>query len=239
MIVRNWIDCPTKISNGYIIERVIFTKRDRENPSKEGAILKHIESFSRAYIEPLCVTQANINKNIQEVFYIVNGKGTFIANDIIKSIGEGDGILIPPEVKYSIENEIDTPLEMLILRESVPEGTEVKKEPIFKNYRESPIGQGHWNHLVHALFGKSDGLINIHSVLIVGIEPMQTADTHGHNEGTDEIWYMIKGSGLHVVNQEVRRQRPGDAIPVAPSSGHSLINDTNEPLQTFYFAHYE
>lgn len=42
MLVRNWIDCPTRISNGYIIERVIFTKKDYENPFKEGAILKHI-----------------------------------------------------------------------------------------------------------------------------------------------------------------------------------------------------
>jgi len=82
-------------------------------------------------------------------------------------------------------------------------------------------------------------LVKLNSVLIVGIEPMQTADTHGHNNKTDEIWYMLKGNGLHILDGEVCRQKPGDVVPVAPSTGHSLINDTDQPLQTFYFAHHE
>ena len=33
---------------------------------------------------------------------------------------------------------------------------------------------------------------------------------------------------------------PGDAVSVASSNpGHSLINDTDEPLKTFYFARYD
>jgi len=239
MIIRNWKECPTSIANGYIIQRTIFTKKDPNDPCKEGAIMKHIDSFSRAYLEPLCETIPVSHSDVQEIFYIVSGKGILTAGDKDRNVREGDGIIIPPKITYSLKNILEEPLEFLILVESVLEGTEVRKEVLVRNYRESSIGQGHWNHLVHQVFGKSDGLVKIHSVLIVRIEPMQTADTHGHNAETDEIWYMLKGSGLHVVNREVCRQKPGDAVPVAPSTGHSLINDTDEPLQTFYFAHYE
>jgi len=239
MIVRNWMESPSRVTHGYMIERVILTKEDPESPGKEGAVMTHIDSFSRAYIESLCKSVETVHDDIQEVFYIVSGEGVFVAGDKSKDVSEGDGIIIPPGVTHSLQNTQNEPLEFLILVESVEEGMETGKEAVFRNYRESSLGQGHWNHLVHSIFSASDGLVKLNSVLIVGIEPMQTADTHGHKPETDEVWYMVKGNGLHVVNQEVYRQKPGDAAPVAPSTGHSLINDTEKPLQTFYFAHHE
>lgn len=79
----------------------------------------------------------------------------------------------------------------------------------------------------------------MHNNLVVRIEAMQTPDMHGHEDDMDEVWYMLEGSGIHVVGQNVYRQRPGDAVCVTPSNpGHSLINDTEEPLKVFYFAGY-
>jgi len=239
MIVRNWMESPTRITHGNMIERVILTKEDPENPGKDGAVMTHIDSFSRAYLEPFCDSVPTTHDDIQEVFYIVSGMGTFVAGEEEVVVGEGDAIMVPPGVEHFLSNEVYEPLEFLILVESVPEGMGTRKEAIFKNYRESPMSQGHWNHLVHDLFGRDDGLAELNSVLVVRMEAMQVADTHGHNAETDEIWYMMQGSGLHVVNREVCRQKPGDAVPVAPSSGHCLINDTDEPLQIFYFAHHE
>jgi len=239
MIVRNWISCPSKITHGYMIERVIFTKVDAQSSGEEGTVMTHIDSFSRAYLESLCASTPTTHDDIQEVLYIVGGSGVFKAGDEERSVREGDGIIVPPGITHCLKNNLDEPLEFLILVESVREGVETGRKAVFRNYRESAITRGHWNHLVHSVFGKDDGLVKIHSVLIVRMEPMQVADTHGHNAETDEIWYMLRGNGLHVVNREVCRQRPGDAIPVAPSTGHCLINDTNEPLQVFYFAHYE
>lgn len=239
MIVRNWMDCPSRVTHGYMIERVILTKVDTENPGDEGAVMKHIDSFSRAYLESQCESVPTTHDDIQEIFYIVSGEGIFKAGDVEQNVREGDGIIVPPGITHSLKNELDEPLELLILVESVEEGVETLKQAVFRNYRESPITRGHWNHIVHRIFGEDDGLVKLHAVLVVRMEPMQVADTHGHNAETDENWYMLRGSGLHVVNREVCRQKPGDVVPVAPSTGHCLINDTDKPLQTFYFAHYE
>ena len=70
-------------------------------------------------------------------------------------------------------------------------------------------------------------------------DAVQIPDTHGHADDMDEVWYMLEGNGIHVVSQNVYRQVPGDAVSVAPSNPrHTLINDTEEPLKTFHFAHY-
>ena len=241
MIVRNWMNCPSSFSHGNIIVRTILTKEDPQAPGKEGAVLRHIESFSRTYLEPLVSSVPTAHENIQEVFYIVSGKGTVEVGDIKRGVREGDGILVPPGLTHSFVNEQeDEPLEMLILVEKAPEGAEVRKDPLIRNYRENPLGQGHWTHLVHPLFVRNDGLTMLHNVLIVRIEAMQTPDQHGHGENTDEIWYMLKGSGVHVMGRDVCVQKPGDAVACYPSAlVHSLINHTEEPLQIFYFAHYE
>ena len=183
MIVRNWINCPSRVTHGYMIERVILTKKDPDDPGKEGAVMTHIDSFSRAYIESRCESVPTTHDDIQEVFYIVSGEGMLTAGGEKRHTREGDGIIVPPGVTHSLKNELDEPLELLILVESVSEGAETRKEVLIKNYRESPLGKGHWNHLVHPVFGTNDRLNPIHTVLVVGVEPMQPADTQlGHPE---------------------------------------------------------
>jgi mannose-6-phosphate isomerase-like protein (cupin superfamily) len=228
------------LTHGNIIQRVIFTKEDPQNSRKEGAILHFIDSFARGYLEPGVASVPHVNEGIQEVFFVANGDGKLTTGDHEQRLREGDGILIPPGVEHAFVNDRDVPLELLILVESVPEGTSITNTtPLIRNYRETPLGQGHWTHIVHKIFGPDDGLVQLHSVLIVRIEPMQTADTHGHGANMDEIWYMWRGQGIHVVSREICIQTPGTAVSVCPSDpGHSLINHTEEPLQVFYFAHY-
>ena len=246
MDARHWQQCPSSLTHGNIIQRVIFTKKGSENPDPDGAILNCIDSFSRAYLEPGISSVPHINEGIQEMFFVANGAGTFSCGRQKQGIREGDGILIPPGVEHTLHNEGDEPLELLILVESVPEGAEIKnKSALIRNYTQSELGVAHWNYLwrrvfmSHAAFPPDDGLVQLHVVTIVRIEPMRTGDTHGHPADTDEVFYMWKGQGIHVVDKEVIVQTAGTAVSVCPSDpGHSLINHTTEPLMCFYFSHF-
>lgn len=241
MKIRHWLQCPSSITHGNIIKREIFSKKDPNNPDKEGAILVHIDSFSRCYLEPRIASIPASFADRQLIFYIVDGEGVFEAGNVKREISEGDGIMVPPGITHALTNPSNAPLEFLILEEVIPEGVVApRKEALVRNYRERPLGQGHWTHLVHPIFGRDDGLIKLHSVLMVRIEAMQTPDTHGHGPNMDEVWYMLEGNGIHLVSRDVYRQKPGEAVSVAPSNpGHSLINDTDQPLKTFYFARYD
>jgi len=244
---RHWMDAPSSLTHGNMIQRVILTREDPENPGKEGAVMRNIESFARAYLEPGVSSVPHINEGIQETFFVIDGTGTLISGGQERSIRDGDGIYVPPGVEHTFVNDGDKPLEFLIIVEVVPAGAEVESQTaIVKNYRESNLGMGHWKHIVHDLFGgtpnelihdRANRMVQRHAIAIVFMDPMQTSDNHGHTTDKDEIWYMLKGEGIHVVGEEVVVQTPGMAIQVAPCDpGHSLINHTKEPLYTLYIA---
>ena len=241
MYMRHWLQSPSSLTHGNIIKREIFSKRTEDTAGEEGAILRYVDSFSRCYLEPRIASVPTALDDRQLIFYVVDGTGVFESEDVKQEVEEGDAILVPPGLTHVLNNPEDAPLEFLMLEEIVPDGVEPsREEPLIRNYRERPLGQGHWTHLVHPIFGPDDGLVVLHSVLVVRIEAMQTPDTHGHGPDMDEVWYMLEGNGIHIVSRNVYRQMPGDAVSVASSNpGHSLINDTDEPLKTFYFARYD
>lgn len=237
---RHWLECVPSLTHGNIVQRVIFTQRGSKTPDEDGAILNHVDSFSRGYLAAGETTTPHVNKGFQEIFFIASGSGSLIAAGKTYALGEGNGILIPPGVEHSFVNTNWSPLELLILVESVPAGPGVTNADILiRNYRQSPIVQAHWHHFSQSIFSQKDGLTKLHSILVVRMEPMSAAEMHGHESDMDEIWYMWKGAGMHVVSLDVYLQSPGIAIAVAPCNpGHMLINHTNEPLEAFYFAHH-
>ena len=50
MEMRSWLQSPSSLTHGNIIRREIFSKKDPDDPHKPGAILNHIDSFSRAIL---------------------------------------------------------------------------------------------------------------------------------------------------------------------------------------------
>ena len=234
---RHWLDCPSSLTHGNMIQRVILTREDPEDPRKEGAVLRVFDSLARAYLEPGVSSLPHINEGIQEIFFVASGSGKLVTPGQEQALREGDGIMIPPGVEHTFVNDGDSLLELLIVVEPIPEGTFLKnKAPLVRNYRESPLTISHWSYLVHPIFGQKDGLVELRDILVVLIDPLQTGDRHGHGPYMDEVWYMWRGQAVHVVSREVCVQPPGMAVSVCPSDpGHTLINPTEETIHLFYF----
>lgn len=236
MKARHSLDCTPSLTHGNIVQRVMFSSREAD-PTGAGAVLNRIDSFARGSLEPGVRSVAHVNEGMQEVFFVASGGGSLIADGHEHRLREGDGILVPPVVEHAFRNDGDRPLELLIVEESIPPGTRAARSSVLiRNYRESDVSQAHWHYLSQRVFGPEDGMARLRTVLVVRLEPMTTGDTHGHGTDLDEVWYMWKGCGIHRVDREIRLQKPGMAIQVAPSDpGHSLMNHTDEPLQAFYF----
>ena len=236
---RHWLDSPSSLTHGNMIQRVIFTKEDLEAPQKEGAVLRVFDSLARAYLEPGVSSLPEVNEGFQEIFFVADGTGTLVTDGGEHRIREGNGIHVPPGVEHTFVNDGDVPLELIIVVELVPEGTEVESDTaIISNYRDNNLTTGHWQQTVHGVFegsstdlihDRANNLVQRHAILIVRIEAMQTCDNHELRADKDDVWYMLKGEGVHVVGEEVIVQTPGMAIQVAPP-GHSLINHTEEPM---------
>ena len=145
--------------------------------------MRNLVSFARAYLEPGVSTVPHVNEGIQETFFVVDGEGILATDDGERPIREGNGVYVPPDVKHIFVNDGSKPLEFLIVVEAVPEGAEVEaKTALVSNYRENPMGIGHWKFLDRAVFAgtpnelihdNKNRMVQRHAILVVVMDPMQ------------------------------------------------------------------
>ncbi len=57
------------------------------------------------------------------------------------------------------------------------------------------------------------------------------ASTAAHfHPKTEEIYYILSGTGKMMIAGEIRRVEPGDAIAIPPNAAHQIVNDGTQPL---------
>jgi len=231
---KHWRDGEMSLSHGNIIQRSLFTKEGSEGGDAGCAVLRYLDSLARGVLEAGVSTQPHVNEGIQEVFFVAGGTGKLTTPQGEWPLSEGDGALVPPAVEHVLSNDGSEPLELYTVVESVPDGGGAAG-PLVRNYRESDLLISHWSYLVHPIFGKQDGLVEMRDILVVLVDPQQTGDMHGHGPNMDEVWTMWKGEAVHVVGHEACVQDEGTSISVCPSDpGHSLVNHTDETAYLFY-----
>src|SRR5690348_11520725 len=62
------------------------------------------------------------------------------------------------------------------------------------------------------------------------LEPDQATQRHYHR-ATEEIYFVVKGSGRIEVDGDTRTVRPGDAILIPPGAWHQLENNCTSELR--------
>jgi mannose-6-phosphate isomerase-like protein (cupin superfamily) len=62
------------------------------------------------------------------------------------------------------------------------------------------------------------------------LEPDQATERHYHR-ASEEIYFVVKGSGRLEVDGEERMVRPGDAVLIPPGAWHSLENNGTSELR--------
>ncbi len=232
---RHWKEGDLSLTHGNIVQRTIFRK---EGDNSSESVLRYIDSYSHCSLETGTRSLAQINEGIQEVFFILNGSGILSTPNSEQALREGDGILMPPGIEYTINNDGPTPMEFLLVVESLSdESANRANKPLVRNYRESVMSINHWCYLGYRLFDQEDGFNELGYVGVVLIDPLRTGDNHGHGPDFDEVWYMWRGQAVHLVSQEVCIQSEGTTISVCPCDpGHTIINVTDEQIYLVYFS---
>ena len=71
---------------------------------------------------------------------------------------------------------------------------------------------------------------SVQSLAEATLEPSQATERHYHR-ATEEIYFVIKGSGTMEVDGDARTIRPGDAVLIPAGSWHQLENDGSSELR--------
>lgn len=245
MFIDSWKHSIPFNTHGSITERAILSKcaGDPLKPERKGAVLKYINSLSRATLDPHASTTPSTLKGEQEIFYITSGKGVVKAGGKMAEIRNGIFVLMPAELEFTITNTGDELLIMYLVREPVPEGFRPNRDMLIRDecamaYRDQGYLQGHWAHNGKNIFRVEDGLGTLESVVVITFNAMTIGQPHSHGEGHEEIWTLVQGRNLLFMGKEIRWQETGTAYKIPPTgfTPHSNINDSEEPIKFLFIA---
>ena len=80
---------------------------DRTNSSAEN------QSLAEATLPPGAATEPHRHPRTEEIYYILRGAGRMTVGMEHRDVGPGDGILIPPGTRHTIQNAGQEPLVFL------------------------------------------------------------------------------------------------------------------------------
>lgn len=175
----------------------------------------------------------------QVIFYIDSGNGIVTTGGKTAELYKGIGVLMPPDIEFTMKNTGDESLTMYIIAEPVPEGFVPNKEMRISDENVNPIEgtKGHWSHIFKRLFMPEDGLAICGGMGPVWFDKMTIGQPHSHREELEEIWFALDGDIDILLGKQLRKLPVGSAYKIPPNhrTPHSNINVTDEPVKLFWF----
>ncbi len=238
MYLHGWRDSLPRMVHGLEVKDVLV-KGDGLNPTRPGAVLPYIDSFSYARLEPRATAKSEGLTGTQEIYYILAGSGTVAAGKQTAELHPGVAVFMPMGLPFEIVNEGESRLEMYLVIEPVPQGFKPRADMLVKDANTVPIDSilAHWWMQTKQMFTNADGLAQVENVLQVTFDPMTIGHPHVFPVGQLEIWSQASGTTTCFIGKQVRIQEPGMAYQVPPDgkTAHSNINSFPDTEAVFFY----
>ena len=229
---------------GAMVERDILTPLvgpDQMHPSRRGAVLTNIKLLSFVTLPAgQRVVNAKIDPALKEqrLFYCASGTGTIESAGKTYKIYEGVGVIIPPNITFSMHNAGANEMTFYVITENLPAEFTPLKEIAWADEAAASFSSNtvHWTHNYKTLFNRKTGLATINCGP-VWFMPMTMSQPHSHNEKVEEIWFSIHGDVKTLIGKELREFQEGTAYKIPPNgqTPHANINVTNQVVKVFWF----
>jgi mannose-6-phosphate isomerase-like protein (cupin superfamily) len=122
MNIINWRDCESYPVHGEAQERALIGNRVDEfnqgiRPPKLP-VAKGFVFFNHAVLDLGKTLEIHVGV-FEEIYYIINGKGTFQLDDGVYAVQEGDAIFVPEGVSHGLINSGSIPMEYIVAGSAV------------------------------------------------------------------------------------------------------------------------
>ncbi len=111
LVSRNWRDA-TPVSDGLGAVRWHLLGPETE---EEGGCLRGLAFIDREMVQPRRRSAERNSQDLDQIYYILAGEGTLVADGQETAIREGDAIHLPAETTYHISNNDESWLTYLIV----------------------------------------------------------------------------------------------------------------------------
>ncbi len=207
----------------------------------------------RGIIPPKSGIGEHIHRNMEEMYFVFNAPAEFTVNGHTALLPAGSSVLCPLGSSHGIYNNSDETLEWLNIAvskvkgkgDSIDYGDSLTTQKI-----ESPapfrrtqfdrsllklISPAHeWKGNILNRRPWLDGNMETNWVRIGKcVLPPGTSIGYHQHTATEEIYYVMSGTGRMTVNDTTWDVRPGDAIPCTLHDSHGIYNNSHEDLDIF------
>lgn len=242
----DWHNAAPRTIRRSLVERDILTRGDGLHPTRIGAVLRFINSYTYATLAPNTSTTPTRLDGQQEIYYVESGQGTVTAGGQTADLFQNVAVLMPADLEFTLKTTGDQPLGMYVINEPAPPGFRPNANMLVRDENKIPISTvGRWSNITKQLFVTADGLATLQSVLTVTFDPLTLGKPHPEpNEDTsdiEEVWTALYGNTLAMVGNQLRKQTPGMAFYHPPDNltPHTNINpSTVDQVKFLYFARY-
>jgi mannose-6-phosphate isomerase-like protein (cupin superfamily) len=244
MYMSNYRESNNRGLFGAMVERDILTPLvgpDQMHPTRRGAVLNNIKLLSFVTLPAgQRVVNAKIDPALKEqrLFYCAAGTGTIESAGKTYKIYEGVGVIIPPDITFSMHNAGTNEMTFYVITEKLPADFTPLKEIAWADEAAAAFSSNtvHWTHNYKTLFSRKTGLATINCGP-VWFMPMTMGQPHSHNEKTEEIWFSIHGDIKVMMGKELREFQEGTAYKIPPNNQtpHANINVSNQVVKVFWF----
>ena len=240
----DWHNATPRTIRGSLMERDILTRGDGLHPTRAGAVLRFINSYTYATLAPNASTTPTRLDGQQEIYYVESGQGTVTAGGQTAELFRNIAVLMPANLEFTLNNTGDQPLAMYVVNEPTPPGFRPNAYMLVRDENKIPISTttSLWCEIVKPLFATEDGLGTLQSVETVTFDPLTISKPHvvDHTD-IEEVWTELYGTSIAFISNALFKQTPGMAFYHVPDSltPHSTINQNpDSQVKFFYFARY-
>lgn len=240
-----WHNAAPRTIRGSLVERDILTRGDAAHPTKKGAVLRFIDSYTYATLAPHASTTPTRLSGQQEIYYVESGRGTVTAGGQTAELFRNVAVLMPANLNFSLENSGDQPLAMYVINEPTPPGFRPNAQMLVRDENKVPISTATrmWSEIVKPIFATDDGLATLQNVSTIAFDPLTISRPYAvNNMGIEEVWTDLSGTGIAFVSNALFKQTPGMAFYHVPDNltPHSTINpNPNSQIKFLFFARYQ
>jgi mannose-6-phosphate isomerase-like protein (cupin superfamily) len=243
MFIKSWKESTPQKFHGSLVAREIFTALEGEDPfrpTRRGAVLTNIKTFCYATLSPRQKTAITL-KDTQEIYYVDEGSAAITSKGVTKELYRGVGVLMPPDVEFTLENTGDADFSMYVIGENLPDGFRPNRAMKVVDEADVELSgtTGHWAHIFRYLFKEEDGLATLVGMGPCQFAPMSMGQPHSHVAEVEEIWFAVEGDINILLGKQLRKLPPGTAYKIPPNgeTPHSNINVGDETISLFWFMH--
>ena len=231
-IIRNWRDADSYVSHESAVIWAIIEQQS-EAGDKPFACMQHISGFARHFLQGHKNSDHHWHDNAEQFYYILSGGGEVLIGEERFAVREGSVTYFPPGMPHQFfaENEEEGVEHLIITHPVNNEGS----KSLVTNWRDStPTAGEHGGAVTWTILEAIDinepstqqpCLLGFHSLLRQALVRGKASAVQ-QQENKEQVYYILEGHGLFIIDGNVQRITEGETIYLPPGVTYQIANDT-------------